>query len=186
MDLVGPFSDCKKAHFAFHKTSIPCWENATQKWFYSACTRASSVWQSLSLPRRRHVNSVGLFRILLRLLLSNVGRMQTILPKCNSQIALHARRTVGPCHKTWGEQVGEPTTACHILLHVQIHTYMYTCIHILLQKQVKLLTLITPKWNVIYCCTACSRGVCSISCLCPCRSDARLIKRPKWQQFCSY
>lgn len=72
MDHVDSFSDARKHNLrslnhllVLCKTSIPRSENATQKWFYSACTRASSVWQSLSLPRHRHVNSVGLLRIVL-------------------------------------------------------------------------------------------------------------------------
>lgn len=134
MDHVDSFSDCKNAQFAFFKPFTCAMQNE-----HSTFRKCNSKMVLFCM----HKSIVGLAIIKLatpqackqcrvashsaRLLRSNVGRMQTILPKCNSQIALHARRTVGPCHKTWGEQVGETTTACHILLHLQTHTYI--CIH---------------------------------------------------------
>lgn len=94
MDHVDSFSDCKKAQFAFFKPLTCAMQNE-----HSAFRKYNSKMVLFCM----HKSIVGLAIIKLatpqackqcrvashsaRLLRSNVGRMQTILPKCNSQIA---------------------------------------------------------------------------------------------------
>lgn len=144
------------------RTSIPGSENVNwEKGFYSACTAWLAIIKLATPQAGKQCNS--------SVPTQTVARMQTISPKCNSQIALHAPCTqFGPCHKTWAEQVSETTTRMCAILYGMYLLYRVWYMHILREKRVKLLTLITQIERNLLLHAACPQGVCPISCLCPC------------------
>lgn len=146
------------------RTSIPGSENVNwEKGFYSACTAWLAIIK-LATPQAGKQCSSSVPT-------QTVARMQTIWPKCNSQIALHAPCTqFGPCHETWAEQVSETTTRSDAHMYEMYVPTIYGMVHAYFTGKASKATYTNyTNWtrNLLLH-AACPQGVCPISCLCPC------------------
>lgn len=151
MDLVGPFSDYKKAHFAFLKP----FTRTSQEEHYMLVKCNSKM-----VLFRMHKSIVGLAIIKLATpqackqcrVASHTAQVATL--KCRQNADNLAKMQFTNCFTcpphswavpqnlrwtSWRNNHSMPHTSTRTDAHIHVHT----CIHILVQKQVKLLTLIT-------------------------------------------
>lgn len=128
--LIVKYSFCVTQTMYTYNHYLLCQDEHTRlgkcelrKGFYSACTACLAIIKLATPQAGKQCNS--------SVPTQTVARMQTISPKCNSQIALHAPCTqFGPCHKTWAEQVSETTRRMCAILYGMYQLYIWygTCI----------------------------------------------------------